>query len=55
MNEKLVPIDEKTDIVSITGFVTKPSFSKKKRGEQFFFVNYRFIKNGSQNHAVISA
>ncbi len=28
MNEKLVPIDEKTDIVSITGFVTKPSFSK---------------------------
>lgn len=55
MNEKLVPIDEKTDIVSITGFVTKPSFSKKKRGEQFFFVNDRFIKNGYLNHAVISA
>jgi DNA mismatch repair protein MutL len=55
MNEKLVPIDEQTDIVSISGFVTKPSFSKKKRGEQFFFVNDRFIKNGYLNHAVISA
>jgi DNA mismatch repair protein MutL len=55
MNEKLVPIEEKTDIVSITGFVTKPSFSKKKRREQFFFVNDRFIKNGYLNHAVISA
>ena len=55
MNEKLVPIEEQTDIVTITGFVTKPSFSKKKRGEQFFFVNDRFIKNGYLNHAVVSA
>lgn len=55
MNEKLVPIEEQTDIVSINGFVTKPSFSKKKRGEQFFFVNDRFIKNGYLNHAVLSA
>lgn len=55
MNEKLVPIEEQTDIVSINGFVTKPSFSKKKRGEQFFFVNNRFIKNSYLNHAVLSA
>lgn len=55
MNEKLVPIEEQTDIVSISGFVTKPSFSKKKRGEQFFFVNDRFIKNSYLNHAVVSA
>lgn len=55
MNEKLVPIEEQTDIVTITGFVTKPSFSKKKRGEQFFFVNDRFIKNSYLNHAVVSA
>ncbi|PQJ74121.1 DNA mismatch repair endonuclease MutL [Polaribacter gangjinensis] len=55
MNEKLVPIEEQTDIVAITGFVTKPSFSKKKRGEQFFFVNDRFIKNSYLNHAVVSA
>ena len=37
-NEKLVPIDESTEIVEIVGFVGKPEFAKKKRGEQFFFV-----------------
>jgi DNA mismatch repair protein MutL len=55
MNEKLVPIDEKTDIVAIEGFVAKPEFSKRKRGEQFFFVNNRFIKSSYLNHAVGSA
>lgn len=55
MNEKLVPIDEKTDIVAIEGFVAKPEFSKRKRGEQFFFVNDRFIKSSYLNHAVVSA
>ncbi len=54
-NEKLVPIDENTDIITINGFVSKPEFSKKKRGEQFFFVNNRFIKNGYLHHAVINA
>lgn len=39
MNEKLVPINEQTDILTIQGFVAKPEFSKRKRGEQFFFVN----------------
>ena len=55
MNEKLVPIDEQTDIVNITGFVAKPEFAKRKRGEQFFFVNNRFIKSSYLNHAVASA
>ncbi|WP_088322856.1 DNA mismatch repair endonuclease MutL [Polaribacter tangerinus] len=55
MNEKLVPIDEKTDILTIHGFVAKPAFSKRKRGEQFFFVNDRFIKSSYLNHAVVSA
>lgn len=54
-NEKLVPIQESTDIVTITGFVTKPEFAKKKKDEQFFFVNDRFIKNPYLNHAVSSA
>ncbi|MBP8793310.1 MAG: DNA mismatch repair endonuclease MutL [Lutibacter sp.] len=54
-NEKLVPIQETTDIVEITGFVTKPEFAKKKKDEQFFFVNDRFIKNAYLNHAVSSA
>jgi len=54
-NEKLVPINEITDVLEITGFVAKPEFAKKKRGEQFFFVNDRFIKNAYLNHAVSSA
>ena len=54
-NEKLVPINEITDVVEIIGFVTKPEFTKKKRDEQFFFVNDRFIKNSYLNHAVSSA
>ena len=54
-NQKLVPVTESTDIVSIDGFVTKPEFAKKTRGEQFFFVNNRFIKNAYLNHAIQSA
>ena len=55
MNEKLVPISEKTDIINIEGFVAKSEFSKRKRGEQFFFVNDRFIKNPYLHHAVVNA
>lgn len=54
-NEKLVPISEETEIVSIQGFATKPEFAKKNRGEQFFFVNNRFIKSGYLHHAISSA
>ncbi len=54
-NKKLVPVEEETDVVRITGFVGKPEFSKKTRGEQFFFVNNRFIKSQYLNHAVQSA
>ena len=54
-NEKLVPIEESTDVVSVNGFVIKPDFAKKSRGDQFFFVNHRFIKSGYLHHAVVSA
>jgi DNA mismatch repair protein MutL len=54
-NEKLVPVDEETDLVTISGFVGKPDFAKKSRGEQFFFVNDRFIKSPYLHHAVASA
>ena len=53
--EKLVPIDEETDIVKIKGFVGKPEFAKKKRGEQFFFVNNRFFKDNYFNHSINKA
>jgi DNA mismatch repair protein MutL len=54
INEKLVPINEQTDILEIEGFMGKPEFAKRKRGEQFFFVNDRFIKSSYLNHAVVS-
>jgi len=54
-NEKLVPINESTEVVEISGFVSKPIFAKKTRGEQFFFVNKRFVKSAYLNHAVSSA
>lgn len=54
-NEKLVPVHEDTDLVSIRGFVGKPEFAKKNRGEQFFFVNERYIKSHYLHHAIMSA
>ncbi len=54
-NEKLVPVSEETEILKINGFVLKPEFGKKSRGEQFFFVNDRFIKSPYLHHAVSSA
>ncbi len=54
-NEKLVPVVEDTEVLKISGFVGKPEFAKKTRGEQYFFVNDRFIKSAYLNHAVASA
>ncbi len=54
-NEKLVPVNEETEIVAIKGFVSKPEFAKKSRGEQFFFVNDRFIRSSYLHHAVMAA
>ena len=54
-NENLVPIEEKTDIVSISGFVGKPESAKKSRGMQYFFVNNRFFKHSYFHHAVSKA
>ena len=44
-NEYLVPISENTDLVKIDGFICKPEYAKKSRGEQYIFVNKRYIKN----------
>lgn len=55
LNQKLVPIEQSTDVVKISGYVGKPETAKKKRGEQYFFVNNRFIKSPYLNHAVYEA
>ena len=54
-NEKLVPVEETTEVLTLSGFVGKPEYSKKSRGEQFFFVNNRFIKSPYLNHAISAA
>jgi DNA mismatch repair protein MutL len=52
---KLVSVDEQTDYLNIRGFVGKPETAKKTRGDQYFFVNNRFIKSAYLHHAVMSA
>lgn len=54
-NERLVPVEESTDIITIEGYIGKPQFAKKTRGEQYFFVNKRFIKDPYLNHAINNA
>ena len=54
-NETLVPIEEETTLVKITGFVGKPEAAKRTSGEQYFFVNKRFIKSQYLHHAVSKA
>jgi len=52
---KLVAVQEETDYMNIYGFVGKPETAKKTRGDQYFFVNNRFIKSAYLNHAVMGA
>jgi DNA mismatch repair protein MutL len=54
-NAKLVTVKEETDYMNIYGFVGKPEAAKKTRGDQYFFVNNRFIKSPYLNHAVMNA
>ena len=54
-NERLVPVEEDTNVIKLRGFVGKPEYAKRTRGEQFFFVNNRFIKDAYLNHAVLMA
>ena len=54
-NERLVPVEEDTLVIKLRGFVGKPEYARRTRGEQFFFVNNRFIKDAYLNHAVLMA
>ncbi len=53
--DDFLAVNEKHDLVSVSGFVGKPESVKKTRGEQFLFVNNRFIKDAYLNHAINSA
>jgi DNA mismatch repair protein MutL len=53
--EQLAPCQEETNLVGVSGYVGKPDFARKTRGEQFLFVNRRFIRSNYLHHAVMSA
>jgi DNA mismatch repair protein MutL len=53
--KQLIPCQEETDLLKIKGYIGKPEHAKKTRGEQFFFVNQRFIRSTYLHHAVKSA
>ncbi|HEU5366270.1 MAG TPA: DNA mismatch repair endonuclease MutL, partial [Hanamia sp.] len=54
-SSRIVSVKEETDYMNIYGFVGKPETAKKTRGDQYFFVNNRFIKSAYLNHAVMNA
>lgn len=54
-DERLVPIVESTDVFSVEGFVGKPAFARRSRGEQFLFVNQRFVRHHALNRVIMEA
>jgi DNA mismatch repair protein MutL len=55
MLDALIPVEEKTDYMNINGFIGKPSLLKKSKGEQYLFLNSRYIVSKQINHAVFSS
>ncbi len=55
MLDALIPVDERTDFISITGFIGKPAMLRKSKGSQFVFLNWRYVISRHINHAVFSA
>ena len=54
-NERLVPVEENTSVLKIFGFIGKPEAARKLRGDQFLFVNNRFIKSPYLHHGITNA
>lgn len=55
MMDALLPVDEHTDYLSLHGYIGKPSIFKKSKGDQYLFLNNRFVINKNINHAVFIA
>ena len=55
INQNLITIESNTSIISVSGFIGKPEYARKKSGEQFFFINDRFMRSAYFNKAIINA
>ncbi len=55
MMDALIPVEERTDFLSLYGFVGKPAMLKKSKGEQYLFLNSRYVVSRQINHAVFTA
>jgi len=55
INQNLIPIDTETSLVHIKGFIGQPKYARKTFGEQFFFVNQRYMKHPFFHKAVMQA
>ena len=55
MLDALIPVEEKTDYMNVHGFIGKPSLLKKSKGEQYLFLNWRYVISKQINHAVFAA
>jgi DNA mismatch repair protein MutL len=55
MIDALIPVEEKTELISVSGYLGKPSLLRKSKGEQYLFLNSRYIINKNINHAVFTA
>lgn len=55
LKAQLVAVNDETDYINIQGFIGKPEISKKTRGDQYLFVNNRYIKSAYLNHAISGA
>ena len=55
MLDALIPVEEKTDFISLYGYIGKPALLKKSKGEQYLFLNNRYVLSKQINHAVFSA
>lgn len=53
--ERLLPVRQEAERVRIDGYIVKAEYAKKTRGEQYFFVNKRFIKHNYLHHAIENA
>ncbi|MBX2980092.1 MAG: DNA mismatch repair endonuclease MutL [Flavobacteriales bacterium] len=54
-DERLVPVEDATEVLGVSGFVGKPEFARRSRGEQYFFVNRRYIRSAYLEHALRKA